>query len=102
MTIEFKINLDDGTNAISVDPRPLPNAPLQQQLGPHAHDATNLPPPGDPPGPGPKPGGGPGSGSGMVFVVGPIIICGSGSGQPGPGGDQPLQGPRPGKPPDQG
>jgi hypothetical protein len=38
------------------------------------------------------------SGSGMVFVLGPIVICGSGLGQTGPGGAPPLGNPGGGKP----
>jgi hypothetical protein len=40
--------------------------------------------------------GGP-SGSGMVFVIGPIVICGSGPGHTGPGGGAPTDGPGTGK-----
>jgi hypothetical protein len=38
------------------------------------------------------------SGSGMVFVLGPIVICGSGPGHTGPGGAVPLGNPGTGKP----
>jgi hypothetical protein len=99
MLIEFKIQLDDngGVNVVQAQANPNPNLPAQKQLpagfvaqGPVA------------PNPFGKGGDAPlsdtgtglpssrGSGSGMVFVLGPIVICGSGPGHTGPGGDAPL------------
>ena len=98
MLIEFKINIDgDVATVVQADSTPLPNAPQQKELGPHYHEPDATPSQGgDQPGPGPHGGGGPGSGSGMVFVLGPIVICGSGPSQTSPGGDQPGVGPRSG------
>jgi hypothetical protein len=102
MLIEFKIQLD-GTGAAKVTQAEAavnPNAPPEKQLGtffvPVAGKAGGSAPI-DGPGTG-QPGASSSSGSGMVFVIGPIVICGSGPGHIGPGGSAPIDGPGTGPP----
>jgi hypothetical protein len=100
MLIEFKIQLDDngGVNVVPAQANGNPNLQGQQQLG-----VAYVTPGHSAPNPVAKKGGdaplsdtgtglpsSQGSGSGMVFVLGPIVICGSGPGHTGPGGDAPL------------
>ena len=103
MLIEFRIQTDDngGVNVVDAQANPNPNLPAQKHLG--AVFGVN---PAAPPGKA-QPGGdapvgdiGAGkppvvppsssSGSGTVFVIGPIVICGSGPGHTGAGGDAPV------------
>ena len=102
MLIEFKIQLD-GTSAPKVTQAEAavdPNAPTEKQLGaffvPVAGKKGGSAPI-DGPGAG-QPGATSSSGSGMVFVIGPIVICGSGPGHIGPGGSAPIDGPGAGPP----
>jgi hypothetical protein len=106
MLIEFKIQLDDsGTPKVTQAEAAInPNLPAQKQLSESFPGAATLKPAvqskkggsapvGDP---GTGSPGGVASGSGMVFVIGPIVICGSGAadkaggsapvGDPGTGG----------------
>jgi hypothetical protein len=92
MLIEFKIQLD-GTGTAKVTKAEAavnPSAPPSKILGTSFAQAAGQKGGSQPLG---DPGGGtPGvsSGSGMVFVIGPIVICGSGPGETGAGGSQPL------------
>ena len=103
MLIEFKIQLD-GTGADKVTQAEAavnPKAPTEHDVGtffvPVAGKAGGSAPI-DNPGGG-KPTGMSGtSGSGMVFVIGPIVICGSGPGHIGPGGSAPIDNPGGGPP----
>jgi hypothetical protein len=115
MLIEFKIQWDDGSGATvvpasasSIDS----SAPKTVQLSSSASSPAATAPspvgakptavPTDGPGPGPHPGAGAGAGvalgSGTVFVIGPIVICGSAPGQTGAGGAVPTDGPGTGTP----
>jgi hypothetical protein len=95
MMIEFKIQLDEsGTPKVTkAEAAVNPSAPPEKQLG------TFFIPAGKPGGAAPVDGPGTGtptgvsSGSGMVFVIGPIVICGSGPGETGRGGAAPVDGP---------
>ena len=128
MLIKFEIQLDGSTATVTqAQIKASPNLPGQVQLpatyvapGPVAPapvaQAGGSPPLGNPGGSAPlgNPGGSPplgnpgggasstgvesSSGPGMVFVLGPIVICGSGLGQTGPGGAPPLGNPGGGKP----
>ena len=109
MLIEFKIHLDgSGTPTVSqADAAADPSLPAQKQLGAtfvkpsSAVQKAVQKPGGDQPLTDPgtgQPNRVASSGSGTVFVVGPIVIFGSGAGQIGPGGDQPLTDPGTGKP----
>jgi hypothetical protein len=103
MLIEFRIQLDGngGATVVQTQANPNPSLSSQQQLpaayvAPPAaaqNAALRARPGGDAPlgdgGTGLPPGA-PCSGPGMVFVLGPIVICGPGPGQTGPGGDAPL------------
>lgn len=97
MLIEFKIQLD-GTGAAKVTPAEAavnPNAPSQKQLGTvftpvAAGQKGGSAPLGDGPRGGKPTGVSASSGSGMVFVIGPIVISGSGPGETGLGGSAPL------------
>jgi len=111
MLIEFKIQLD-GNGGATVIPASAnainPNLPKELQLGsvagaPAATGAGAAgqkggDAPGADPGTGPPSGVSSSSGSGIVFVIGPIVICGSGPGHTGPGGDAPGADPGTGKP----
>ena len=109
MVIEFKIQLDDngGATIIPAQTNGNQNSTAQKQLS-SAFSAQSTPAPTPVPKAGDGPLVGPGTGlpagvgapagSGMVFVLGPIVICGSGPGHTGPGGDGPLVGPGTGKP----
>lgn len=103
MLIEFKIQLD-GSGAATVtqaQAAPNPSLPKQHEL-PVSFVATGAggTKGGDAPvdGPGAGTPSGTSSGPGMVFVIGPIVICGSGPGNTGPGGDAPVDGPGAGGP----
>jgi hypothetical protein len=111
MLIEFKIQLDEngGATVIPASANAInPNLPKELQLGsfagaPAAAAARAAAQKGgaapiDPPGTGLPPGAVSSSGSGMVFVIGPIVICGSGPGHSGPGGAAPIDPPGTGKP----
>lgn len=127
MLIEFKIQLDNngGVSVVPAIAPALPGAPLQKVLAAHIPQPAN--PGAQPPqaadagaqkgadalpaadvnaqqggaAPVDSPGTGGPSGSGMVFVIGPIVICGSGPGHTGPGGGAPVDSPGTGKkPPD--
>jgi hypothetical protein len=113
MLIKFEIQMDDngGVNVVQAQANPNPNLQGPQQLGVvYPGPVAANPKKG---GAGPIDGlgtGAPsatplssGSGSGMVFVLGPIVICGSGPGHTGPGntgpgGDGPIDGLATGKP----
>lgn len=108
MMIEFKIQLD-GNGGASIAQTPQitadQNAPAQQQVGPayvaSSAAAKTQKTGGDQPVNGlatgsPSPSSS--SGSGTVFVIGPIVVCGSAPGHTGPGGDQPVNGLATGKP----
>jgi hypothetical protein len=111
MLIKFEIQLDDnGTAAVTQAQAAVnPNAPPPKLLGkafvaPVAAAPALIPAaqkggdaPVDGPGAGP-PGSVSSSGSGVVVVLGPIVICGSGPGHTGPGGDAPVDGPGAGPP----
>jgi hypothetical protein len=108
MLIEFKIQLD-GNGGATVIPASAnainPALPREAVLG-SAFGASGAaaakggeppaPPEGDP-GTGKPTGGSPSSGSGTVFVIGPIVIFGSGTGG-APGGAPPGADPGTGKP----
>ena len=97
MLIEFKIQLD-GTGALQVTSpnnnntsqvAAVSKASAQHELN-DVYTARAGAGPVDPistGGPGPSP-----SGSGTVFVLGPIVICGSGPGHTGPSGGGPVDG----------
>jgi hypothetical protein len=112
MLIKFEIQLDDNGNVAVTQAQAAvnPNAPAQKLLGrtfvapgaaapalapvaPKGGDA-----PVDGPGSGTPTGSVSSSGSGVVVVLGPIVICGSGPGHTGPGGDAPVDGPGTGPP----
>jgi hypothetical protein len=109
MLIEFKIQLDGSggatvvpASANAVNPALPKNVELGSAFGatgatPGAHGQKGGAAPIDPPGTGTPTGAVSSSGSGMVLVIGPIVICGSGSGQ-GPGGAAPIDPPGTGKP----
>lgn len=105
MLIKFEIQLDDnGTPTVTqAEAAVNPKAPAQKQLGqafvaPVAAAPAAVPanqkggegPVADGPGTGKPPGSVSSSGSGVVVVLGPIVICGSGPGHTGPGGDGPV------------
>ena len=93
MLIQFTIQVDkDGVKIAPAAPNQVTGASSPQLLGPHFH-APGGGPPTNGPGGGP-PTNGPG---GIVFVVGPIIICGSGAGQTLVAGGPPTNGPGGGK-----
>jgi hypothetical protein len=108
MLIEFKIQLDDSGGATVVPASAnavnlaLPNETV---LG-STYGATAASPvatkggaaPIGGPGTGQPTGSVSSSGSGTVFVIGPIVICGSGPGHTGPGGAAPIGGPGTGPP----
>ena len=105
MLIEFKIQLDgSGTAKVTQAEEAVnPNAPPEKQLGtffvPVAGKQGGAAPVD---GPGTGTPAGQSSGSGMVFVIGPIVICGSGPGHTGPGGAAPVDGPGTGGPKNKG
>jgi len=120
MLIEFKIQLDNsgGATVIPASANAInPALPSQKQLSaaytpsatnpaaaskaggdaPLSDTGTGLPSPaagGDAPlsdtGTGSPSNGVLSSGSGTMFILGPIVICGSGPGHTSPGGDAPL------------
>jgi hypothetical protein len=120
--IEFKNQLDGSAQATVASPQAnaVQNSPEHKLLGPAyvaapaaakaraGGDVPLIGPPGGdgpligPPGGNPPligpPGGGAPSGSGSVFVIGPIVVCGSGPVHTGAGGDAPLIGPGTGPP----
>ena len=121
MLIEFKIQLDDngGVSVVQAPAIANPNLAAQKQLAAvypaTAHAAARGVAAKGPAAAKDQPGGngppvdGPGTeappaglslspGSGMVFVLGPIVICGSGPGQAGAGGAAPVDGPGTGAP----
>jgi hypothetical protein len=110
MLIEFRIQMDDngGVNIVPAQANANPNLQGQQQLGvAYVAPGPAAPNPavkkgGDAPisdlGTGVPAGAPLSSGSGMVFVLGPIVICGSGPGHTGPGGDAPISDLGTGKP----
>jgi hypothetical protein len=119
MLIEFKIQLDGngGANVVPAQANPNPGSPPQKVLQaafpnnpaaappPPANPAANAQEGGDQPTDGTGTGPPSSSGSGMVFVIGPIVVCGSGSGHSAgafsrPGGDQPTDSTATGKPPE--
>ena len=95
MLIEFKIQLEgNGTATVTqADAAPNPNAPVQKNLAetyvaPSSAAQQSVAKTGrggDGPQSDPATGAPMSSGSGMVFVIGPIVICGSGPGHTGPG-----------------
>jgi hypothetical protein len=95
MLIEFKIQLD-GSGAARVtqaEAAANPSAATHKELGTVFVPAAAGPKGGSAPlgdGPGGGTPTGVSSGSGMVFVIGPIVICGSGPGETGLGGSAPL------------
>jgi hypothetical protein len=103
MLIEFRIQLD-GTGTAKVTQAEAainPSAPAEKQLGSFFVAPAAGKPGGSVPIDGPgggRPSGSASSGSGMVFVIGPIVICGSGPGETGMGGSVPIDGPGGGKP----
>ena len=112
MLIKFEIQLDDnGTAAVTqAEAAVNPKAPAEKLLGktfvaPAAAAPALIPAnqeggdaPVDGPGSGKPAGSVSSSGSGVVVVLGPIVICGSGPGHTGPGGDAPVDGPGAGPP----
>jgi hypothetical protein len=111
MLIEFKIQLDDsgGATVVPASANAVnPALPKETVLGSTygAAGATAASPvatkggsaPIGGPGTGPPTGAISSSGSGTVFVIGPIVICGSGPGHTGPGGAAPIGGPGTGPP----
>jgi hypothetical protein len=113
MLIKFEIQLDDSGTATVTQAQAAVNpiAPPQKLLGPAFPKDPAAPAPaaqnpaaqkgGDAPAVGPgtgPPGSVSSSGSGVVVVLGPIVICGSGPGHTGPGGDAPAVGPGTGPP----
>jgi hypothetical protein len=109
MLIKFEIKLDDnGTAKVTqAEAAVNPNLPTEKQLGISFPTPSAAPTPvgkahkgGS--APGSDPGTGPptvsSSGSGIVVVLGPIVICGSGPGHTGPGGDAPGSDPGTGGP----
>jgi hypothetical protein len=111
MLIEFKIQLDGGATPTVTQAEAVanPDLPTQKQLGAAytkpasvLHSAAQTRPGGS------APIGDPGtgqptaiassSGSGTVFVVGPIVVFGSGGERTGPGGSAPIGDPGTGKP----
>jgi hypothetical protein len=113
MLIKFEIQLDDSGTATVTQAQAAvnPNAPpklLGQAFpknpaapAPAAQNPAAPNPGGDAPAAGPgtgTPGSVSSSGSGVVVVLGPIVICGSGPGHTGPGGDAPAAGPGTGPP----
>jgi hypothetical protein len=111
MLIEFKIQLDDNTGVVTLQPdangnqnvaavKHLPQvfsgAANEKEKGAEKEKGGDGPL--KDPGTGPPHSQGYSSGSGMVFVLGPIVICGSGPGHTGPGGDGPLKPPGTGAP----
>ena len=105
MLIEIKIQLDGNgaahvTQAEAAVNSSLPNQKQLDTAFPAAAGQKGGSVPIDPPGSG-KPTG-VSSGSGMVFVIGPIVICGSGPGETGLGGSVPIDPPGGGPPKDKG
>ncbi len=105
MLIKFEIQLDGSSGAVVVqpvaqDPAAQNQVPQNQAAQKQLPDAFTANAGGDPPvkGPGTGPPSGPSSsGSSMLFVIGPIVICGSGPGHTGTaGGDPPVNGPHTG------
>jgi hypothetical protein len=109
MLIEFKIHVDGsgGVTAVPASANAVnPALPNEKVLGGtyRAAGATTTSPvatkggsaPTDGPGAGMPTGSG--SGSGNVFVIGPIVICGSVPGQTNAGGAAPTDGPGAGGP----
>jgi hypothetical protein len=104
MLIKFEIQVNgSGTATVTQAEAAInPNAPAQKSLG----EAFVAPAAGkkggsapiDGPGAGPPAGISASSGSGMMFIIGPIIICGSGPGETGAGGSAPIDGPGAGPP----
>jgi hypothetical protein len=103
MLIEFRIQTDDngGVNVVQAQANPNPSLPAQKHLAaafvPNPANAAKTG--GDAPVDGLGTGKPPvipsllpSSGSGTMFVIGPIVICGSGPGHAGPGGDAPVDG----------
>ena len=102
MLIKFEIQLDGSSGAAIVQPvaqdqPPQNQAPQNQAVQKQLSNAFTANPGGDPPVKGPgtgPPSGTSSSGSSMLFVIGPIVICGSGPGHTGTaGGDPPVSGP---------
>jgi hypothetical protein len=105
MVIEFKIQLDDAATARAFTAQAVtnPNLPAQKLLPAAFHTPAAAAPaasakggaaPQEPPTDAPASDVGTGSpsavipsipGSGMVFVLGPIVVCGSGPGHSVPG-----------------
>jgi hypothetical protein len=107
MLIEFKIQLDGSggvTTAVPASANAINSTlPAKVELGSAYGAATASTQkggdaPGADPGTGPPQGVTSSSGSGMVFVIGPIVVCGSGPNHTGPGGDAPGADPGTGKP----
>jgi hypothetical protein len=118
MLIEFKIQLDGNgvANVVPAQANPNPGSPPQKVLqAAFPNNPAAAPPPpanpaansqkgaGDPPTDSTGTGPPSSSGSGMVFVIGPIVVCGSGSGHSAgafarPGGDPPTDSTATGKP----
>jgi hypothetical protein len=104
MLIEFRIQMDEngGVNVVQAQATPLPNSQPKQLGAAFAQNPTaTVPaaagkPGGDAPiitdtGAGKPPTGvAAHAGSGMMFVIGPIVLCGSGPGHTGAGGDAPI------------
>jgi len=108
MLIEFKIQLDASGAVTPADAAPNPNLPANYQL-PAAYVAPSAAATAQkctaPAKSSALPTATPSSGSGATFIIGPIVVTGSGHvgpgggqplGGPGPGGGQPLGGPGPG------
>jgi hypothetical protein len=111
MLIEFKIQLDQsgGATVIPASANAVnPALPATAQLGSSypgsgavgsgAGGQKGGDAPLADPGTGQPSGIGSAAGSGMVFVLGPIVICGSAPNLTGAGGDAPLADPGTGKP----
>ena len=96
MLIKFEIQVDGSSGARAVQAQALadPNLPAAKELSSAFKPGAGSGPPVN--GPHTKGGGPPSaSGSGTVLVIGPIVICGSGTGHAGfgAGGGPPVTGP---------
>jgi hypothetical protein len=102
MMIEFRVQLGDGGAVVVQAPSSNPPVvPQAKQLGAHnapqsGNPPGNIGPGGNPPGNIGPGGNQPGSGSGMVFVLGPIVICGSGPAHTDTGGGHVVSSTSPG------
>jgi hypothetical protein len=91
MLIKFEIHSDGSTGArvaqVPEDSDANPNLPNDQKVSAvyTARAGGSSAQPNSDPGTG-APGVHSSSGSGTVFVIGPIVVCGSGPGHTGPGG----------------